>query len=84
MYEIEMLDRSLVSLQKTEDAYMEINNRIINSVNQRKIRLNDLNNRILGLSSKILSLQNMNQPMRIQSSGFYPQISTSTSAKHNP
>ena len=50
MYEMELLDRSLMSLQRTEEAYTDVNNRIIASVNDRKDRLNNLNNRILGIS----------------------------------
>ena len=46
MYEMELLDRALMSLQKTEEAYTDINNRIIENVNGRKERLNNLNNRI--------------------------------------
>ena len=46
MYEMELLDRALMSLQKTEEAYTDINNRIIDNVNKRKERLNNLNNRI--------------------------------------
>jgi hypothetical protein len=33
MYEMESLDRAVISLQKTEDAYADINNRIIEKVN---------------------------------------------------
>lgn len=40
MYEMELLDRSLLSLQRTEEAYIDINNRIIENVNKRKDRLN--------------------------------------------
>ena len=43
MYEMEMLDRSLLSLQRTEEAYVDINNRLIDNVNKRKDRLNNLN-----------------------------------------
>lgn len=50
MYETELLDRALVSLQRTEDAYIDINNRIIDNVNLRKDRLNNLNKRMLNLS----------------------------------
>lgn len=50
MYEMELLDRSLVSLQRTEEAYIDINNRIIENVNKRKDRLNGINQRILGIS----------------------------------
>jgi len=50
MYEMELLDRALISLQRTEEAYVDINNRIIDNVNQRKDRLNRINGRILGIS----------------------------------
>lgn len=43
MYEMELLDRSLISLQRTEEAYVDINNRIIDNVNTRKDRLNGIN-----------------------------------------
>ena len=43
MYEMEMLDRQLMSLQRTEEAYIDINDRIIENVNHRKERLNNLN-----------------------------------------
>lgn len=33
MYEMELLDRALMSLQKTEEAYTDVNNRIIENVN---------------------------------------------------
>ena len=56
MYEMELLDRSLISLQKTEEAYIDINNRIIENVNLRKERLNGINQRIHILSQKILAL----------------------------
>jgi len=50
MYEMELLDRAMISLQRTEEAYVDINNRIIENVNQRKDRLNTINGRILGIS----------------------------------
>ena len=67
MYEMELLDRALMSLQKTEEAYTDINNRIIENVNQRKERLNNLNNRIQTISQKIVTLYNVNSAMRIVS-----------------
>ena len=33
MHQMELLDRTLISIQKTEDSFIDINNRIINSVN---------------------------------------------------
>ena len=74
MFEMEMLDRSLVSLQRTEEAYVDINNRIIESVNKRKDRINGINNRVLNLSQKVLALYNANTAMRIMSPSQYPQI----------
>ena len=50
MFESELLDRSLISLQKTEEAFVDVNNRIIDSINQRKNRLNGINSRIQNLS----------------------------------
>ena len=75
MFEMELLDRALVSLQKTEDAYVDINNRIIENVNQRKSRLNDINRRIQLLSQKVLGLYEVNETMKIQTSGVYPKLS---------
>ncbi len=74
MYEMELLDRSLVSLQKTEEAYTDVNNRIIENVNRRKERLNNLNARINNLSQKILALYNVNAAMRIVSPAHYPDV----------
>jgi uncharacterized protein YoxC len=74
MYEMELLDRSLMSLQKTEEAYTDVNNRIIEAVNQRKERLNNLNTRITTISQKILTLYGVNAAMRIVSPGHYPNI----------
>jgi len=50
IYEYELLDRAILSLQKTEEAYIDVNNRIISNVNRRKERLNQLNQRIQGLT----------------------------------
>lgn len=47
---MELLDRALISLQRSEEAYVDINNRIIDKVNKRKDRLNNLNKRIVNLS----------------------------------
>ena len=46
MHTIEVLDRALIAIQNTENSFIDINNRIISSVNERKLRLNDLNARI--------------------------------------
>ena len=46
MYQAELLDRMLLSIEKTEDAFIDINNRIITNVNARKDRLNMINQRI--------------------------------------
>jgi len=43
MYQTEVLDRTLLALQRTEEAFLNVNNRIINNVNARKDRLNLLN-----------------------------------------
>ena len=43
MYQAELLDRMLLSIEKTEDAFIDINNRIITNVNARKDRLNMIN-----------------------------------------
>ena len=72
---MELLDRSLVSLQRTEEAYVDINNRIIENVNMRKDRLNGINQRILGISQKILTLYGVNSAMRIVSPAHFPDIS---------
>lgn len=78
MYEMELLDRALMSLQKTEEAYTDINNRIIENVNQRKERLNNLNNRIQTISQKIVTLYNVNSAMRIVSPAHFPKVQTQT------
>ena len=72
MYESELLDRNIRSLANTEEAFIDTNNRIINSVNQRKDRLNAINSRITNLSSKILALYQVNAAMRIGSGSHYP------------
>lgn len=84
MYEMEMLDRSLISLQRTEEAYIDINNRIIENVNKRKDRLNTINNRMLNLSSKIIALYSVNSAMRIQSAAQFPIIDSKKSEQHHP
>lgn len=50
MYETELLDRSIMSLTKTEEAFVDVNNKVIDSINQRKNRLNTINTRIQNLS----------------------------------
>ena len=60
MYQAELLDRMLLSIERTEDAYIDINNRIIANVNARKDRLNMINQRIQGVSAKILALYDKN------------------------
>jgi len=46
MYSAEMIDRMLISITKTEEAFLDVNNRIIGNVNARKDRLNMINARI--------------------------------------
>lgn len=58
MYQVELLDRMLTSVQKTEDAFIDVNNRIIRNINARKDRLNLINSRIQNISGKILALYN--------------------------
>jgi hypothetical protein len=58
MYQVELLDRLLTSVQKTEDAFIDVNNRIIRNINARKDRLNLINSRIQNISGKILALYN--------------------------
>lgn len=53
-----MIDRMLISIQRTEEAFIDVNNRIIKHVNARKDRLNLINSRIQGVSQKILALYN--------------------------
>ena len=50
MYQTELLDRMLLSIQRTEEAFIDINNRVITNVNARKDRLNMINARIMGIS----------------------------------
>lgn len=82
MYEMELLDRALMSLQKTEEAYTDVNNRIIENVNQRKERLNNLNNRIQTISQKIVTLYNVNSAMRIVSPAQFPKVQTTQTKSH--
>ena len=78
---MELLDRALMSLQKTEEAYTDVNNRIIDNVNQRKDRLNNINNRILAISQKILTLYNVNTAMRIVSPAQFPNVQKANNDK---
>jgi hypothetical protein len=50
MYQVELLDRMLLSVQKTEEAFIDVNNRIITNINARKDRLNLINSRIQSIS----------------------------------
>lgn len=81
MHEMELLDRALMSLQKTEEAYTDVNNRIIENVNQRKERLNNLNNRITAISQKILTLYGVNSAMRIVSPAHFPDVQKANNNK---
>ena len=83
MYQAELLDRMLLSIEKTEDAFIDINNRIITNVNARKDRLNMINQRIQGISSKILALYDKNL-IQIISPANLPKISTHGSASNHP
>ena len=83
MYEMELLDRSLMSLQKAEEAYTDVNNRIIENVNARKERLNGLNNRITNISQKILALYNVNTAMRVVSPAHYPDVQKANNNKQS-
>ena len=71
-----MLDRTLIAIQNTEDAFIDINNRIISNVNTRKERLNGLNARIGDLAQKTMKLFNCTDPMRVESPAKFPKIST--------
>jgi hypothetical protein len=83
MYQVELLDRMLTSVQKTEDAFIDVNNRIIRNINARKDRLNLINSRIQGISGKILALYNQDF-FQIVSPAHFPKISTSESASNHP
>lgn len=84
MFQGELLDRMLISIQRTEEAFIDVNNRIITNVNARKDRLNMINARIQNISAKILSLYNQKRPMRITSPAVLPKISTSDVASNHP
>ena len=83
MYQTELLDRMLTSVQKTEDAFIDVNNRIIRNINARKVRLNLINSRIQGISAKILALYNQDF-FQVISPAHLPKISTSESTSNNP
>jgi len=84
MFQGELLDRMLISIQRTEEAFIDVNNRIITNVNARKDRLNMINARIQNISAKILSLYNQKRLMRITSPAVLPKISTSDVASNHP
>lgn len=84
MYQTELLDRMLLSIQHTEEAFIDVNNRIITNVNARKDRLNMVNARIQHISSKILALYNQKKLMRITSPAALPKISTSEVPSNHP
>jgi len=84
MHQIELLDRGLISMTKTENAFVDINNRIISGVNDRKNRLNDLNSRVQNISQRILKLYNCQEAMRVESSFNYPEISSVKSFDRRP
>jgi hypothetical protein len=67
MFETELLDRTLMSLTKTEEAFVDVNNKVIDAINQRKDRLNNINTRIQNLSQKIIALYSVENGMRIVS-----------------
>lgn len=83
MYSVELLDRMLTSVQKTEDAFIDVNNRIIRNINARKDRLNLINSRIQAISGKILALYEQDF-FQITSPAHFPKISTSESASSHP
>ena len=76
MHSMELLDRALVAIQNTEDAFIDINNRIIANVNTRRDRLNKLNYRIQNISKKVLALYNCQDGMRVESPANFPIIET--------
>ena len=84
MYQAELLDRLLLSVQRTEEAFIDVNNRIITNVNARKDRLNMINARIQNISGKILALYNQKRLMRIKSPATLPKISSSDVASNHP
>lgn len=83
MYQTEVLDRMLIGIQRTEEAFIDVNNRIIKQVNARKDRLNLINSRIQGISHKILALYNQDL-IQIVSPANFPKISTNDSTQNHP
>jgi hypothetical protein len=79
-----LLDRTLIAIQNTEDAFIDINNRIISNVNTRKERLNGLNARIGDLAQKTMKLFNCTDPMRVESPAKFPKISTAKNVEMHP
>ena len=65
MYQSELLDRMLTSVQRTEEAFIDINNRVISNINARKDRLNMINARIQAISQKILTLYDQKRLLKI-------------------
>ena len=84
MYQAELLDRLLLSIQHTEEAFIDVNNRIIMNVNARKDRMNMINARIQNISAKVLSLHGQKRLMRITSPATLPKISTSDVPSNHP
>jgi hypothetical protein len=84
MHTIEVLDRALIAIQNTENSFIDINNRIISSVNERKLRLNDLNQRISSISHKVISLYNTEEGMRVESPHSFPIITTHKANNMHP
>ena len=84
MCQQELLDRTLIAIQNTEDAFIDINNRIISNVNSRKERLNNLNARIGDLAQKTMKLFNCQDPMRVESPATFPRISTNKAVNMHP
>jgi hypothetical protein len=84
MHEMELLDRALIGIQKTENAFIDINNRIINNVNKRKDRINNLNTRIADLAQKTLKLYNCDDAMRVESLSQFPLLENETSPMMHP
>ena len=84
MHQQELLDRTLIAIQNTEDAFIDINNRIISNVNSRKDRLNALNERIANLAQRTMKLFNCRDPMRVESPYKFPKISTNKEVTMHP
>lgn len=84
MFQAELLDRMLLSIQRTEEAFIDVNNRIITNVNARKDRLNMINARIQHISAKVLALYGHKRLMKITSPATLPKISTTNIASNHP